>query len=627
MLLNKSTSYTVLMPQKPTARERFAGEELERYLTEILGTEPSSGECAEIKFIIGGPGRNTAARDIITKEDFDATVTGEEGYLIRITESAVLLAGSEDRLDDERGTLYAVYEFLERYCGCTFGAYSHPDLDAGETIPRGIKLSLSEGDTVKASADRLYRTAIVQYGDRAGNPKHKLNRPFFDWLAKNRYNRIFLWASGYISYSEEGLTEELEKRGIRLTVGHHESLWLWLPYYGNPYFPEHYIETHPEYYRLNSDGTRFKPKEPNDPFGQWILCSRSEGAIEAVSRNMIEFIKKNPSVDTVTLFPNDEKAEQCCCERCRRHSKAENHLYFQNEVARRVTSEIPYAKIDMIAYMDIWKAPEGTRLHPSLEICVATWSHTLRSAGKPDGSCIIGTDFDDTAIGWRRTGAEVYYYDYYMGIYHNRQRILPMADELQSLWRHYKEVDIKGAGTQIEPFNLWNFLLNFYSFARTGYDTALSLENNISSIARLFTDKNDSAVAKIMRLFEEVQDGQESVRFAGKYLIENIDLDKVYKLFESARGEAKTPRERNNLRLLRMAFRHSHLETVDKINELPQTPYVAFRKYDDPSGELAYIATNFDSFGRNNPGYAIACPAANSDTKGFSKTGFWYEFE
>ena len=624
MRITKETKYSVITPKSPTPRETHAAAELLRYLRKIIGAAPIAESDADIRFIIGGPTRNEAARELISKKELDSILTGQEGYLIRVCANDVLIAGSEDKGDDERGTLYGVYELLEYYFGCTLAAYTHPDIEGGEIIPKADAVELPEGDRFKSQSDRPFRMAIVQYGDRAGDHNKKLNVPFFDWLVKNRYNRIFLWSSNYIGYCDMGLIPELEKRGLRLTVGHHESLWLWLPYYGNRYFPEHYVETHPEYYRLNADGKRFLPNEPNDPYGQWIICSRNEELIETVSRNMIEWIKKNPIVDTVTLFPNDGKAEHCCCPLCAPYSKTENYLYFQNEVAKRVSAAIPHAKIDMIIYVDLWECPEGTKLHPSLQICEATWSRVLRSAGKPDGSCLIGTDFDTNIVEWRKTGAQVYYYDYYMGVFGNRQRIVPMADELQSIWRDFIDKDIMGSGTQIECFNLWNHLLNLYSYARTGYDTSLSLKDNINALCKLFGEGAEY-VAEAMELMEEVQDGQQSIISAGKYMVENIDLPYLYRLFDDALKVTVGKCERNNLRLLRMALRHSELEAKDPVNTRPGK-YVAFREYDDPTGELAYIASNFDSFHRNNPGYGISCTATNSDTKDFVPN-IWYDFE
>ncbi len=243
MILSKKQGFKLILPPEPTPREQFAGEELERYLLRIFGTP--EGEKTPI--LIGGPGRNPATAGRITQEEFKELCSGEEGFLLWIMPDAILIAGSEEKDDRERGTLYGVYEFLERYLGCVLAAYSHPELAAGEVVPQAEAVELPEGQFVKSGADRPYRTAIVQYGDAAGNPAHKLNLPFVDWLSKNRYNRILTWGSVYEKYKKIGFLPELEKRGINLSVGHHEAAFMWLPYFGNEMFPEAYGKTHPEY--------------------------------------------------------------------------------------------------------------------------------------------------------------------------------------------------------------------------------------------------------------------------------------------------------------------------------------------------------------------------------------------
>ena len=623
MILTQNSVYQVVLPAEPTPREAFAAKELARYLQKSLQMTPGN---KGITILIGGPERNPAAKELISNEEFDQLLNAPEGICIKISGDRILLAGSQHQEDQERGTLYAVYEFLERYLGCSFAAYSAPDVDAGEIVSTYKTLELPEGQYIKSGADRPYRTAIVQYGDRAGNPLHSLNITFFDWLAKNRYNRLLVWASIYEAWLKAGLVEELEKRGLRLSVGHHESASLWMPYYGNAHFPEHYLETHPEYFRLEADGTRFKPQEPGDPFGQWIFCSRNTACIDQLSRNLIAWLKKNPQVDIITLWPNDGKRDQCHCKKCAPYSKIENYTYFQNEIAKRVAAVYPHIKIDMLIYVDLWECPEGAQLEPNLFIDEATWAKSLRCCGKPDGSALIGTYFDENLQRWKKTGAQVVYYDYYMGVYGNRQRIIPMADEIQSIWQDFIKKDIAGAGTQIECFNLWNHLANLYTFGRTGYDTSLSFEENLTALCRLFGE-GAPYVAEAVRRMEEVLDGQVPIGDAGKYMIEHIDKEAIYALFDEALQAATQKRCRNNIRLMRMAFRYSELEAADRINQPTgeKVRYVAFREYDDPTGELAYMA-QFDSFYQSDIGYGIAFPVTNTDTKAFQPS-IWYQFE
>jgi hypothetical protein len=333
----------------------------------------------------------------------------------------VLIAGSSRHEGEhERGTVYGVYELLERYCGCVLAAFSSPDENAGEIVPIKDVLELDGVDYCKPCADRPYRTAIVQYSNWAGNPDRKLNIPFFDWLVKNRYNRILTWTSIYEYFKKSGLLRELERRGLSLTAGHHEASRLFLPAHGNDYFPEAYFETHPEYFKLLADGTRYHNTHSD---GQLVYCCRNEEAIRTVAENIIQWISDNPAVDVLALWPNDSIDDQCTCPACAKHTKTENYCYFTNSVAKIVNRVHPHLRFDMLIYVDLWECPDGMQLEPSILIDEATWHATgLRTTGKPDGSSLTGTHFEQNLLKWKQTGAEVVYYDYYMGVYAVRQR-------------------------------------------------------------------------------------------------------------------------------------------------------------------------------------------------------------
>ncbi len=626
MLLKKNSAVEIILPAFPTPRELFAAEELFRYLQTALGiVRASSAETDCVRFFIGGPSRNSASAELIGTEEFNSLLTGEEGLLIRIRGNCVLLAGSDGYEDQQRGTVYAVYEFLEQFVGCTLAAYSAPEADAGEIVPQLEELNLPDGQRCKPQADRPFRGAVIQYGDRAGNPKHGLNIAFLDWLIKNRFNRVVTWCKIYDGWKAMGLLPEFEKRGIIITVSHHDAIPKWLPFYGNEEFPEPYYETHPEYYRLCADGSRFTPPAPDDPYGQWVLCSRNTDCIEQVSKNLIKWISENPQVDRVGFLPMDGTYEQCCCEKCKPYTKVENYAYFQNEVANRVTAALPLSKLCMSIYTDLWTCPENQTLSPALFCYLATWANCgLRTCGKPDGSSLIGTDYDTTLLEWKAKGANVAFYDYYMGVYSCRQKWIPMADEIQSIWKYFAEKDIDGSMTQIECFHIWNHLANMYTFGRTAYDSSLSLKDNLQELCKLFGEGAPYIIEAILH-GEQVLDGQTPILNAPNYLVAHMDKAFLYDCYEKALAAASSPRCRNNIRLMRMVLRYSDLEVNDALSQ-NHRPYDWLFDYEDPTGELAYMAVNYDSFLRNETGYGIAIPVKNSDTKNF-QPDHWYQFE
>lgn len=626
MKITAATKTNIIIPREATEREVFAADELCSYLKKITGARieiiTDDSEHTGNAIIIGGPERNAAAARYISKPEFDKAVPGPEGMMIKTFGSETLLiAGSSENPNEcERGTIYAVYELLERFLGCSLSAYINPEVSGGEHIPVLDEIKLDGIEYIKPSADIKYRTAIVQYANLIADPDHAFNITFLDWLCKNRYNRILTWSKVYEKYKENGMLREAERRGIRFTVGHHESSRLFLPPEGNSYFPERYYETHPEYYKLMEDGKRFRPE---NFWGQWIFCSRNDDLIREISNNVISWIAQNPSVDIIAFWPQDGMDKQCVCEKCSEYSKVANYTFFQNELAKRVSEVYPNVKIDMLIYTDLWEYPEGLKLEPCLIVDEATWSKDgLRAAGKPDGTGFIDTYFEKNLLQWHGAGAEAVIYDYYMGVYPARQRYIPMADEIASIFKRFSETGVMGSGTQIECFNMWNHIFNFYTFARTAYDTSLTLEDCLNSFTRIF-GAGAMYISEIIREAEACLDGQTDIMHAGLYLMDHIDKKKIYALYEKALNAAESPAHRNNIRMMRMVFRYSDLETSEETARDMEN-YKAFKEYEDPTGELYYISS-FDSYKYNNPGYGIAVPVDCSD-KGF-KPDKWYMFE
>ena len=624
---NKKCVCNVLLPETPTPREVFSAEELTCYIEKITGVKPEFCSNAENRIIIGEPCRNKYAKELLSQEEFEKLVPGPEGFIILAKGNTLLLAGSsKNEGEKERGTVYAVYELLERYFGCSLCAYSHPDVNAGEYVPCADTLEVPDTMYVKEACDVSYRAGIVEYNDSAGNPEHGLNKAFISWLSKNRYNRIVTWESIYEAYKENGILDEIRRRGINLTVGHHQSIELFMPHYGNKYFSEHYYETHPEFYKLKEDGTRFgwNPEKP-DYTGQFVLCARNRECIETFAKNIVTWLDLNYDVDIVNVWPNDGIADGCYCEECKKYSKVQNYTYFVNEVAKLVAKQKPNIKIDQCAYVDLSYC-ETESISSSLLVECTTWfNEGLRHAGKPDGSCLTGTIYENAILDWKKAGAAVAYYDYFMGIYASVQKWMPIADEFQAICKRFVEKGILGLGTQIEPFNMWNNILNFYAFGRTAYDTRLTLCDNIDLFTRIF-GKAAPYIKEILLYGEEVLDGNEIIYKSGEYLIKNIDAERVYALYEKALEKAENAFFRNNVRLMRMVFRYSDLEVK---SEKHDTEATRVTKAKDTTGELTYMLNHYDSYneGRGNvTGYGISIPLAVKSDAVFTPDK-WYLFE
>lgn len=597
---------TIIIPESPTSREQFAAAELQKYIQQLSGgVLPIVSDTTAVHgnvILIGGPQRNARTKQLINITTFDQEVPGPEGLMIRtFGKNTLVLAGSTANPNEkERGTLYAVYEFLERFLGCSFVAYGKPGTNIGEYIPHRPTLAIGAIQYSKPKADLPYRTAIVQYYKNIPHD-HQLSISFIDWLSKNRYNRILTMASVYEDWKTNGLLAQAKKRGIQFTVGHHESSLLFLPPHGNRYFPEAYYETHPEYYKLLADGTRYDPE--TIWHGQWVFNSRNENAIEQVAKNIKTWFSKNPYVDIVCLWPCDRTAPQCQDSLCQGYSKTENYAYFVNEVAKKVSAVYPYKKIDMLIYHDLWAYPGNLDLDASLVIDQA---NIRRSYDKAGGSSLIGTKYERNAKAWAAAGAKVVYYEYYMGVFSRHQVYFPMADMLDTIYRHFKaDGYCQGVGTQIECHNVWNFLLNFYVHGRTAYNTDLTISDNLERFCKIF-GKGAPYIRAYFKYIAHFFQGQGG-SYPGRYFMQNVNKEKIYSYFEDAYQAEPEGRLRNNIRMLRMAFRYSDLYTNG-----------------GNKAELKYMYDNFDSF-VHNPGYGIAIIYKEDKAVGKFIPGKWYE--
>lgn len=148
MIISKNCiDVKVVVSENATQTELFAAGELIKYIKKMTGAELSL--CKDVYFegtkqiIIGGPLKNKAAAQWISFEKFKKEVPGPEGMMIKsFGVDCILIAGSED--SNERGTVYGVYEFLERFLGCSLAAFTHPGTVAGEYVPSVNKIEIGE---------------------------------------------------------------------------------------------------------------------------------------------------------------------------------------------------------------------------------------------------------------------------------------------------------------------------------------------------------------------------------------------------------------------------------------------------------------------------------------------------
>ncbi|WP_276357745.1 DUF4838 domain-containing protein [Cohnella caldifontis] len=366
MLANNGvTDWRIVLGEQASESERFAAEELKRFLTRISDAHyeiiEDSAPRRDYEIWVGWNNRAPA-------DDSDAEGLGDEGFMIRTYPASLLIAGGR-----KRGTLYGVYAFLETYLGCRWFS---PD------------------------AERIPRRRTVEIGPIAERqvPAMEYREPFFfeswnaEWAARNRCN-------GH----RHGLTE---RHGgcvnyVQPFVHTFDAL---VPV-------ERYFQEHPEYFS-EIDGVRRKDHTQ--------LCLSNPDVLTLSLERIREWLKTQPDASIVSVSQNDWE-NPCECPECRRIDETEGSpsgslIRFVNRIAEALESDYPHVAIDTLAYQYTRKPPRNLRPRPnvivrlcSIECCFA---HPLDACQVKMLKTSADSAFVEDLQAWGRICNRLYVWDY-----------------------------------------------------------------------------------------------------------------------------------------------------------------------------------------------------------------------
>jgi len=312
---------------------------------------------------VGGPNLLVgSAAALLGDPGFTLAGLGEEGIVIRRAGTHMILAGA-----GTRGTLYAVYTFLEDQVGIHWwepSAMSVPDIPT---------LIMTEPDL----------TYVPPFEYRETNQgRHQPG----DWSARNKYN---------------GAVHELEaEHGSRkysyISINKHfvHTYWTYLP-------PEDYFATHPEWFALYN-GVR-------DTRGLDVLNMDMRQEFKA---NVRAFLLANPHATLVDISSIDggitsqDSASQAIV--AAEGSPAGLMLQFVNWIAAELETEFQGMMFGALAYQDTFEAP-GITVPRSNVIVRLSNIHAFFSAPMSDPQNIF---FETEMSAWRAICDSLYVWDY-----------------------------------------------------------------------------------------------------------------------------------------------------------------------------------------------------------------------
>jgi len=293
----------------------------------------------------------------------DLASLGHDGIVMKTKDERLFLAGGRPR-----GTLYAVYTFLEEVVGVRWWG-SRPD---EEYVPSRLEeLEIPPLDTVYVPALQ-YREAFY--------------RGAFDgvYAARSKCNGHF-----------ERIAPEYG--GHYNLIGWCHTFYPFLP-------PEKYFADHPEWYS-EINGQRV---------GEWAqLCLTNQDMRAEFIRNVLEIIRQDPKAGLISIAQNDWGGA-CQCEKCRKLAEQEGSeagplIDFVNAVAEAVEKEYPDFLIETLAYQYTRKPPLHIRPRDNVvvRLCSIECSYAQPLEDGPQNE-----QFRKDIEGWSAIAPHLYIWDY-----------------------------------------------------------------------------------------------------------------------------------------------------------------------------------------------------------------------
>lgn len=343
--------------------ERHAAAELTGFLEKITGAKfeivPSA--AGDMSHLLVGPG---AAKPAVP--DFSTDGLGADGIVIRTVGKDLILAGGYPR-----GTLYAVYTFLEEYLGCRWWS------SKVSTIPRK--------PTIKLGSLNIRHVPVLEFRE-----------PYWfdafdgDWAVRNKCN---------------GHAHRLDAKrgGKHIYQGFVHTFYRLIP-------PDKYFKDHPEWFsEINGKRTHKR--------GQ--LCLTNEEMRKELVKNLKAQLRNNPAATIASVSQNDWRGN-CQCSRCAAIEKEEESpagllLRFVNSVAADIEKEFPHVAISTLAYQYTRKPSKSVkpRHNVIVRLCSIECSFSKPLANERNSK------FRDDIVGWSKICNRLYIWDYTTNFRHH----------------------------------------------------------------------------------------------------------------------------------------------------------------------------------------------------------------
>ncbi len=356
------SEYTIVVAAEAIAPELTAAKELQEHLKLVTGAQlplvtEAQAPGGEKRIYVG---QTEAFKRAFPQEDLAGLK--HDGIILRTAGERLYLLGGRPR-----GTLYAVYTFLEDIVGVRWWG-SRPD----ETfIPHRPTLEIPELNTRYVPALQ-YREAFYR-GALEGL-----------YAARSKCN-------GHFARIPE------EYGGHYRILGWCHTFYQLLP-------PAQYFKEHPEWYS-EINGRRVAEHAQ--------LCLTNEEMRAELTRQALAWLRRDPSAGIISISQNDCYGA-CQCARCKAVVAEEGAesgmlLRFINAVAEEIEKEFPGTLVETLAYTYTRKPPQHVR--PRHNVIIRLCSIEASSA-QPLATGPQNESFRRDIEGWSAIAPQLYIWNY-----------------------------------------------------------------------------------------------------------------------------------------------------------------------------------------------------------------------
>jgi hypothetical protein len=350
---NNTSRYTILIPAHATTYEQRAADVLQNYLMQISGAAlpiiAASKHRSPYEIVLG---QNERIDELNTGINYQ--ILKEDGFVIKTDSSRLIIAGG-----NEKGTLYGVYSFLEKYLGCRM--YT----PAVKIIPSNSRIILG----------KINDQQVPVIGFRDTHYRATWDAEYTDWHK--------------LDHAPDGERTD----------------WgMWVHTFNELVSPQVYYESHPEWFAMVK-GKRLPTQ----------LCLSNPAVLEVTVQNLRKKIAQNPSAKYWSVSQNDNR-DYCTCDLCRALDSIEGSpsgsiISFVNKVA----DQFPNKMISTLAYEYGRHAPKTLKPRDNVNIMLCS-IEAYRD--KPLTQDTASAEFVKDVKDWGKISKDIIIWDYVIQFNH-----------------------------------------------------------------------------------------------------------------------------------------------------------------------------------------------------------------